>query len=109
MDGRATSGMTLVELLVASALAALLILGLVTVVSATSAASLLQRNQAEIHDNARYALDFVARSVRQAGFRPQPWDDVYSGAALTAEAFSARSSNSGPALITLVTASSLVM
>jgi type IV pilus assembly protein PilW len=85
MDGRAMSGMTLVELLVASALAALLILGLVTVVSATSAASLLQRNQAEVHDNARYGLDLMARSVRQAGFNPRPWDDAYSSEALTAE------------------------
>ena len=85
MDGRATSGMTLVELLVASALAALLILGLVTIVSATSAASGLQRNQAEIHDNARYGLDLMARSVRQAGFSPRPWDDAYSIEALSAE------------------------
>ena len=85
MNGRATPGMTLIELLVATALAALLILGLVTIVSATSAASLLQRNQAEVHDNARYALDFMARSVRQAGFSPQPWDDAFSSEALTAE------------------------
>jgi type IV pilus assembly protein PilW len=76
---------TLIELLVATALAALLILGLVTIVSATSAASLLQRNQAEIHDNARYGLEFMASSVRQAGFSPQPWDEAYSTVALTAE------------------------
>jgi type IV pilus assembly protein PilW len=85
MNVRAEPGMTLIELLVASALAALLILGLVTIVSATSAASLLQRNQSEVQDNARYALDFMARSVRQAGFSPEPWDDAYSIEALTAE------------------------
>ena len=85
VNGRTPEGMTLVELLVAAALAAFLILGLVAIVSATSAASILQRNQAEIHDNARYALDLMARSVRQAGFSPQPWDHAYAIEALTAD------------------------
>jgi type IV pilus assembly protein PilW len=85
VNGRAPEGMTLVELLVATALAALLILGLVAIVSAASEASLLQRNQAEIHDNARYVLDLMARSVRQAGFNPHPWDDAYSIEALSTD------------------------
>ena len=78
-------GMTLVELLVATAVAALLILGLVTIASATSAASLLQRNQAELQDNVRYATSLVSRAVRQAGFSPEPWDEEFGRVALTAE------------------------
>lgn len=77
-------GMTLIELLVATAVAALLILGLVTIASATSAASLLQRNQAQLQDNVRYATSLVSRAVRQAGFSPEPWDDGFGREALTA-------------------------
>lgn len=81
----AHSGMTLVELLVAAAVAAVLVLGLVTIASATSAASLLQRNQAQVQDNVRFAVSLVARAVRQAGFSPEPWNDEYGREALTEE------------------------
>lgn len=79
------SGMTLVELLVAVAVAALLILGLVTIASATSAASLLQRNQAQVQDNVRFAMNLVSGAVRQAGYSPEPWDDHFGRDAVTAE------------------------
>lgn len=78
-------GMTLVELLVATAVAAILILGLVIIASGTSAASLLQRNQAQLQDNIRYATSLVSRAVRQAGFSPAPWVDAIGREALTAE------------------------
>ena len=84
-DGHNRKGMTLVELLVALALAAVLILGLVSIVSATSAASKLQRNQAEVNDNARFAMNVLARAVREAGYSPWPWDDSVSREALTPE------------------------
>ena len=78
-------GMTLVELLVAAVVAAMLILGLVTIASATSAASLLQRNQAQVQDNVRFAVSLVSRAVRQAGYSPEPWNDEFGREALTAE------------------------
>lgn len=84
--------MTLVELLVATALAALLVLGLVSISSATSAASKLQRNQAEIYDNARFAMTVLARAIREAGFSPEPWNDEISR-----EAFTAETTDGGPA------------
>ena len=78
-------GFTLVELTLAMALAALLILGLVRIVSAASAAGGLQRNQAQIQDHARFAIATLSRAVRQAGYRPEPWNDVYDGTAFTTE------------------------
>jgi len=77
--------MTLIELLVAAAVAAVLILGVVTIASATSAASLLQRNQAQVQDNVRFAVNLLSRAVRQAGYSPEPWNDDFGREALTAE------------------------
>lgn len=75
--GIRSGGLTLVELLVALALTAFLVLGLVQMVSAATAADALQRNQAQILDRARFALGTLGRAVREAGYRPQPWSDVY--------------------------------
>jgi type IV pilus assembly protein PilW len=77
--------MTLLELMVAVAVAAILILGLVTIASATSAASLLQRNQAQVQDNVRFAMNLLSRAVRQAGYSPEPWNEDFGREAVTAE------------------------
>jgi prepilin-type N-terminal cleavage/methylation domain-containing protein len=77
------SGFTLLELLLAMALAALLILGLVQIVSATSTAGSLQSNQAQILDHARFAIAVLSEAVRQAGYRPEPWNGAYGPEALT--------------------------
>lgn len=82
MDGRIT-GFTLLELLLTLALTVLLILGLVQIVSATSTAGSLQRNQAQIQDHARFAIAVLSRAVRQAGYRPEPWNVAYGPEALT--------------------------
>lgn len=74
--------MTLVELLIAMALASLLALGLVQIASAASAADRLQRNQAEVLERARFALGNLARAIRQAGFRPEPWNPAFAADAL---------------------------
>jgi type IV pilus assembly protein PilW len=79
------SGLTLIELLVALSLASLLILGLVQIVAAASAAGSLQLNQAQIQDHARYATNLLSRAVRQAGYRPEPWNDAFTAEAFTAE------------------------
>jgi len=70
------------ELLLATALASLLTLGLVQIVAASSSAGRLQRNQAQIQDHARFAIETLSRAIREAGYRPAPWNDAYSRAAL---------------------------
>lgn len=67
------SGLTLVEVLLAVALGAVLVLGLVQIAAATSAASTLQRNLAQLQDRARFARGHLAAAIRQAGYRPEPW------------------------------------
>jgi type IV pilus assembly protein PilW len=82
---KAARGMTLIELLIALALAAFLVLGLVQIVAAASAAGGLQRNQAELLDRARFAIGILGRAVRPAGYRPEPWNSDYAPDALGAD------------------------
>lgn len=93
VGGRRSLGLTLVELLVALSLAALLILGLVQIVAAASAAGSLQRNLAEVQDHARYAAGILSRTIRQAGYRPEPWNSAFDAEALAADSTDA----TGPA------------
>jgi type II secretory pathway component PulJ len=81
MGWRAT-GSSLLETVIALAGAALLVLGLVQLASAASAADALQRNQAQILDRARFAFGVLARAARQAGFHPEPWRITGGGQAL---------------------------
>jgi type IV pilus assembly protein PilW len=75
-------GLTLVELLIAVAITAVLVLGLVQMVAAASAASSLQRNQAQLLDRARFVIGILGRAARQAGYRPEPWNATYGTTAL---------------------------
>jgi prepilin-type N-terminal cleavage/methylation domain-containing protein len=68
------AGMTLLELMIALTLGALLLLGLVQITSAASSSTRLQRNQAQLQENARLALSLLGRLVREAGFDPSPWE-----------------------------------
>jgi len=79
------AGFSLLELLLAMTLAALLILGLVQIVAAASAAGRLQRNQAQIQDHARLAIGALSKAVREAGYRPEPWNDAFQPLAFTSE------------------------
>lgn len=79
------SGLTLVELLVALALTALLLLGLVQMAAGGGAAARLQDNRGQLQDQARFAADRLLSAVREAGFRPQPWDSAFDLEAVTDE------------------------
>jgi type IV pilus assembly protein PilW len=85
VHGGCRAGFSLLELLLAAALAAVLMLGLVHIVTAASAASELQRNQAQIQDHARHAIGILSRAIREAGFSPEPWSDDYPPLGLTAD------------------------
>ncbi len=67
------TGFSLVEILVALLIAALLTLGIVQITQAATAAYQLQRNLSALQENARFALQMIEREVTQAGFRHQPW------------------------------------
>jgi type IV pilus assembly protein PilW len=70
-------GLTLLELLVAMFLTSILLLGLVKLVTAASAATRLQDNQALLQDQARVALRLLTPAVSQAGYSPAPWNPTY--------------------------------
>ena len=62
------AGFTLVELMVAIALAAFTIAGLYQLFTIQSRQLLMQDMQMEMHQNLRFATDMVSRSVRIAGY-----------------------------------------
>ena len=86
--------MSLLELLVATALTAFLVLGLVHFVTAASATTLLQRNQGQIQDRARFAINRIVAAIREAGYRPEPWDETWALEGFTADTLDAVSSGS---------------
>jgi len=69
--------MALMELVIALALSALLVLGLVQIAAAAGSSTQLQRNQAEVQENARLAFNKLSRVIRGAGFSPQPWNPQF--------------------------------
>lgn len=79
---RRIAGMGLIELLVAMLLTAILLLGLVHLVTAASSATLLQDNQAQLQDSARQVEALLRRATGAAGFSPEPWNTAYGGDAI---------------------------
>ncbi len=73
-SGTGSRGFTLVELIIVMTLTGLLITGLVQIASAASSSTRLQRNQSQIQENARLAINQLSSAIRQSGFSPRPWD-----------------------------------
>jgi len=69
-------GFTLPELMVTMVIGLLLLGGVMQVFVSNRASHRYQQNLSELQDNARFGLDFVARTVRMAGYRgdsPSEW------------------------------------
>ncbi|NCF62966.1 MAG: hypothetical protein GWP58_08950 [Gammaproteobacteria bacterium] len=75
---RAARGLTLIELILAMAISTLLVLGLIQIVSATTASVLLQENQAQVQERSRLALKTLTGAIQTSGFSPEPWEGKYS-------------------------------
>lgn len=60
-------GVSLIELMIALLIGALLILGLVQVFSASRTAYQLSEGMSRVQENARFSMDFLQRDVRMAG------------------------------------------
>jgi len=71
---QAQTGLTLVELLVALALTAILMLALVRYATAAGASQRLQDNQALFQDQARVVYRMLSTAIGEAGFSPTPWN-----------------------------------
>lgn len=68
------AGMTLPELMIALAIGALVALGAASMFGVASASHAAQLDAASVDDNGRYALELIARGVRQAGLRD--WEAI---------------------------------
>ena len=62
------SGLTLVEIMVALVVGAVLLTGVVQIYAATKATYRLQDSLARLQENGRFALSFLTRDVRMAGY-----------------------------------------
>lgn len=62
-----SAGVTLIELLVALAIGAVLMLGLVQVFAASRSAYQMSEGMARVQENSRFAMDFIQRDLRMAG------------------------------------------
>jgi type IV pilus assembly protein PilW len=65
---RRSKGFSLIELIIALGLGVVVTAGIVTLFVGNNETYSLLNNQARLQENARYALDFVSRSARSAGY-----------------------------------------
>lgn len=66
--GKASSGLSLIELMVALAVSAILLLGVATVYTASKRSYQVNSEIAELQENARFALHTLTRELRMAGY-----------------------------------------
>jgi type IV pilus assembly protein PilW len=78
-------GLSLAELLLAALISVFLIIGLVQIVTAARSSFRLQENEAEVQENGRHAVAILSALIRQAGFRPEPWNESFDSPSLLAE------------------------
>ena len=72
--GRKHGGMTIPELMIALTIGALVALGAASLFGIANASYAAQLDAASVDDNGRYALELIARGVRQAGVRD--WEGI---------------------------------
>ena len=68
---RHQQGLTLIELMIAMALGMGVVLAAVALMQAARSTSLSVADSAQVQEHGRYALDLIARTVRQANYVPQ--------------------------------------
>lgn len=91
---RFNSGVTLVELLVALVLTAILLLGLVQIITAAGTAMRLQDNQGLLQDQARFTIHLLADAVGQTAYSPEPWNPDFEIEGIAAQTMDTVSANS---------------
>ncbi len=70
---RCQRGLSLIELMVALVMTGVLLVGTITVFSASSSAGRSQNVVAGLNDSGRFAIDTLARDLRMAGYRNSDW------------------------------------
>lgn len=78
-------GFSLMELLIGVFLTTLLMTGIVQLLTGSVAAYRLQLDQSQLEESNRFARDVLGRHIAQAGYQPEPWENLSAFPALTPE------------------------
>jgi len=78
-------GLSLIELLLAMLIGAILLTGLIQIAASARSSFLLQEAIAEVQESGRYVVDSLGDILRQTVFSPQPWLASATAIGLTAE------------------------
>ena len=78
-------GFSLMEVMIGVFLSTLLISGIVQLLSGSVSTYRLQLSQGQIAESGRYAREVLISHITQAGYQPEPWQDLPALAALTNE------------------------
>ena len=101
-------GFTLMEVMIGVFLSTVLISGIVQLLSGSVSAYRLQLSQSQLEESGRYARDVLITHIAQAGFQPEPWQNLPGFPALTDEShgqwFSGGRSTGPAALVPATTA-----
>ncbi len=65
-------GLTLIEIMIALIIGTFLLAGVIQIYLSTTQSYRMLENQSRLQENGRFAMDFMTRDIRQAGFRCWP-------------------------------------
>jgi len=82
---RNNAGFTLMEVMIAVFLSTLLMSGIVQLLSGSVSTYRLQLSQGQLEESSRFAREALISHISQAGYQPEPWQDLPALAALTDE------------------------
>lgn len=82
---RAHRGFSLMEVMIGTFLASILISGIVQLLGGSVSAYNLQLSQSQLEESGRYARDVLITHIAQAGYQPEPWQNQPQLPALTDE------------------------
>jgi type IV pilus assembly protein PilW len=89
---RNQSGFTLLEVMIGVSLSTILISGIVQLLSGSVSAYRLQISQSQLEESGRYARNVLITHIAQAGYQPDPWQNLPGVQALTDESVEGDSS-----------------
>lgn len=89
---RNQSGFTLMEVMIGVSLSTVLISGIIQLLIGSVSAYRLQLSQGQLEESGRYARDVMITHIAQAGYQPDPWQNLSGLQALTNESLEGSSS-----------------